>query len=159
MPNSISRCFRNTIRFSHHLPYINPSHASPDLVVREGDRIVLANMENRRQTAVFLTMGIISQCQLVVPGWSSSSNATQVQCIALCPFTIKYQRAVATIGTALQLGPQVDSFLGPLLDGNMVFGTRPQSTNGLVSTSITAFIILFFLISYRSWAIYTLAPW
>jgi hypothetical protein len=140
---SISRRFRNAIGFSHELPFINPSRASPELVMREGKHIVLANAENRHQTAVFLTMGIVSQCQIVSPTWNgNSSNASQVWRISVCPFTIEYQRTVSMIGNALDLGHGTDSFLGPLSDGNLVFRTRPQSAN-LTSMSITPCAIVF----------------
>jgi hypothetical protein len=155
----ISRCFRNAIRFSQHLPYLNPVCTSLELVMREGDRIVLANTENCCQMAVFLTTGIVSQCQIVNPGWTSSSNATQIRRIALCPFTTKYQRTVSMIGNALQLGEEVDSFLGPLSDGNMTFGMCPQNNGSLASKSNPIFPPHLFLISSRSQAIHTLSPW
>lgn len=153
------RRFRSAIQFSQHFPYINPSRASPDLVMREGDHIILATGEHRWQTAVFLTTGIVSQCQLVEPGWTGSSNATQVRRIALCPFTIEYQHAIAFIGNALALGKDVDTFLGPLSDGNMVFGTRPKNNGGgLASMSPHSIYYYVWPDLSRSWAIYTITP-
>ena len=133
---SISRLFRNAMCFSQHLPYINHLRTVlPELVMWEGDRLLLANTENCRQTAVFLTMGIVSQCQLVVPSWTTTGNGAQVHRMSLCPFTIKYQCTVAMIGNALQLGEDVGSFIGPLSDGNMTFGTHPQNNGNLASMS------------------------
>ncbi|KAF8351717.1 hypothetical protein F5887DRAFT_912413 [Amanita rubescens] len=122
------RRFRCAIRFRNHSPYVNPSRASPSLVTRDGDRLLLstpAPQQGQRQTAVFLTAGIVSQCELVTPGWSGTSNSYQVRRIAVCPFSTEYQRAIAFIGNVM--GTKM--FLGALSDGNMIFGTRREGAN------------------------------
>ena len=120
------RRFRCAIRFRNHLPYINPSRASPSLVTREGDRLLISTAERRRQTAVFLTVGIVAQCELVSPGWGGTSNSYQVRRIAVCPFSTEYQRAIAFFGNIL--GTKM--FVGALSDGNMIFGTRREASSG-----------------------------
>ncbi|KAF8713521.1 hypothetical protein AX14_012974 [Amanita brunnescens Koide BX004] len=117
------RRFRSAIHFVHHLPFVNPARASPSIVNREGGRVLVANSQQHRQTAVFLTTGIVSLCELITPGWQ---NSQQVRRISLCPFTIEYQRTIAYIGKVLG----IKSFVGALSDGNIVFSMRPEGTGG-----------------------------
>ena len=65
---SCCRQFRSAIHFVHHLPFVNPAHASPSIVNHEGDHVLVANSQQRCQTAVFLTTGIVSLCELITPG-------------------------------------------------------------------------------------------
>jgi hypothetical protein len=77
--------------------------------MREGDRLVLASTQ--------LTTSIVSQCQLMTPGWGgSNSNSYKVRRISVCPLTVEYQHTIAFIANVLGL----ESVCGPLNDGHMV---------------------------------------
>ena len=130
--NFVSRRFRRAVCFSCALPYINPSRASPSLVVRENDRIVLANVENRRQTAVFLTMGVVSECHPVTPGYFGSMSTYLGRRICIYPLHIEYQRAAAFIGMALK---HEVKYTGPLFNGTISFSTRKDVGSGSGITS------------------------
>jgi hypothetical protein len=126
---NLCRRFRKAIRFVSAPPFINPSRASPALVVREVDRIMLAN---RRQTAVFLTTGIVTECQLITPGYFGNTS-TYLGCrICIYPFHTEHQRAAAYIGMALNHKKQ---YSGPLYNGALSFSTRKDtgSTSGVTS--------------------------
>jgi hypothetical protein len=99
---------------------------------------VVANSQTRRQTAVFLTTGIVSHCKLVSPGWGGSQNSHQVRRITLCPFTVEYQHTVAYIGNVLG----VKLFVGALSNGSIVFSTRPEAA-GSVAASVSVFFFFF----------------
>ncbi|KAF8706958.1 hypothetical protein AX14_013751 [Amanita brunnescens Koide BX004] len=123
------RRFRKAIRFVSAPPFINPSRASPALVVREVDRIMLAN---RRQTAVFLTTGIVTECQLITPGYFGNTSTYLGRRICIYPFHTEHQRAAAYIGMALNHKKQ---YSGPLYNGALSFSTRKDtgSTSGVTS--------------------------
>jgi hypothetical protein len=109
------------------LPYINPLRASPALAVRENDRIVLANTEGRRQTAVFLTTGVVSECNLVTPAYFGNTTTYMGRRICIYPFHTEYQRAVAYIGNTLK---HRQSYLGLLFNGTLSFSTRKDVGSG-----------------------------
>ncbi|KIL56183.1 hypothetical protein M378DRAFT_17305 [Amanita muscaria Koide BX008] len=127
------RWLRAAVRFQHCLPlfpFLNPSRAEPGHVLREGSRLVLKDDPFKKQTAVFLTTGIVQQCQLVQPCWGGTNGSYQVRCINLSPFSIEYERTMAMFGHAFGL----DTFMGPLTDGNLVFGTRREGAGNTPST-------------------------
>ena len=107
-------------------------------MTREGDRLLISNPQLRRQTAVFLTVGIVAQCELVTPGWGGTSNSYQVRRIAVCPFSTEYQLAIAFFGNVLGC----KMFVGALADGNMIFGTRREAT-GSGSASMLSSPLMF----------------
>jgi hypothetical protein len=90
----------------------------------------VVNAQQRRQTAVFLTMGIVTLCEVLIPGWQ---NSQQVRRITLCPFSVEYQRTVAYISNVLG----IRSFVGALSDGCIIFSTCPEGAGG-PRTPITA---------------------
>ncbi|KAF8337238.1 hypothetical protein F5887DRAFT_1078363 [Amanita rubescens] len=99
--------------FATFLPFVNPSRAPLSTVQREADRVVLANAGFKKQSAVFLTTGVI----------------------LLCPFGVEYERAGAFIGGALD----IDNYVGQLSDGNLVFVTRGENfVGGTGFTGVTS---------------------
>lgn len=100
--------------------------------MRENDRIVLANTEGRRQTAVFLTTGVVSECNLVTPAYFGNTTTYMGRRICIYPFHTEYQRAVAYIGNTLK---HRQSYLGPLFNGTLSFSTRKDVGSGSSVTS------------------------
>jgi len=62
-----------TLEFKSCAPFINPSLASPDLVVVEKDHPV---WEDSRANAVFFTTGCMSACNLIIPALGVNNSAT-----------------------------------------------------------------------------------
>jgi hypothetical protein len=93
------------------------------MVQREADRVILASTVFKKQSAVFLTTGVVSYCQLIMPGNSLTTGGYKVKQLLLCPFGIEYERASAFIGGALE----VNDYVGQLSDGNLVFVTRGET--------------------------------
>ena len=125
------RRLRSAVRFTESLPFVNPSRAPLSTVQRDGDRVILANALFRKQSAVFLTTGVVSYCQLITPGNSLTTGNYKIKQILLCPFGVEYERASAFIGGALD----IDDYVGQLSDGNLVFATRGEGFVG--STGFT----------------------
>lgn len=96
------------------------------MVQRENDRVILSNGSFKKQSAVFLTTGVVSYCQLIAPGNTLTTGNYKVKQILLCPFGIEYERASAFIGGALD----VNDYVGQLSDGNLVFVTRGDTYSG-----------------------------
>ena len=111
------RHLQSAICFTHSLPFVNPSRISLDMVQHEADRIVLANNSFKKQAAIFLTTGVVSQCQLITPRNSLTSRNYKVKQILLCPFGIEYELTGALFGNALD----VNDYVGQLFEGNLVF--------------------------------------
>jgi hypothetical protein len=82
--------------------------------------------------AVFLTTGIVSECQLVTPGYFGNTSTYLGRRICICPLHIEYQRAAAFIGNSLK---HKVSYLGPLFNGIISFSTRKDtgSAGGIMS--------------------------
>jgi hypothetical protein len=114
----------------HSLPYINPAHASLDPVMRENDRIVLANSTTTgcRANAVFLMTGLVSKCNLVNPSYYGNTASYMSRRISIFPFHTEHPLAAAYICGALNN----DIMLGPLFNGVLSFLTRKET-----GTSIT----------------------
>ena len=127
------RRFRSAIHFTHSLPFINPSCVALSMVQCDGDWVCLANPTFRKQSAVCLTTGVISYCQLIVPGNSLTTGNFKVKQILLCPFGIEYERISAFIGGALD----VSDYVGQLSDGNLVFVTRGEGHGGSGMMGVT----------------------
>ncbi|KAF8326446.1 hypothetical protein F5887DRAFT_925345 [Amanita rubescens] len=108
------------------LPFINPSCIPLSMVQRENDRVILANAQFKKQSAVFLTTGVVSYCQLIMPGNSLTTGNYKVKQILLCPFGVEYERASAFIGGALDISDYV------------VFVTRGESYGGSGQTGVTS---------------------
>ena len=72
------------VKFTSCLPFVNPSRASPDLVVSEGGKICFnGENSNKGKNAVFLTSGLIVESSLKIPADSTITPGYQVQ--NLCP--------------------------------------------------------------------------
>ncbi|KAF8324384.1 hypothetical protein F5887DRAFT_1086609 [Amanita rubescens] len=123
------RRFRNAVRFQSSLPYINPARASTDLATRDGDRLVLSGPGNRRQNAVFLTTGVVNECQLITPGYFGTSSSYLARRITIYPLHTEHQRTAAFIGNLLNH----ETYLSTLYNGIMSFATR--SGNGGATSS------------------------
>ena len=82
---------------------------------------MLANTENnRQQIPVFLTTGLVYDCHLVNPASFGSNSTTLGRRIAIYPFHIEHQCAVAFIGNTLKR----ESYLGPITNGYVAYSTR-----------------------------------
>ncbi|KAF8315568.1 hypothetical protein F5887DRAFT_1084526 [Amanita rubescens] len=130
------RRFRNAVRFQSSGPYINPARASTDLVARENGRIVLANTgapANRCQNAVLLTTGVVTECQLITPGYFGSSTSYLARRISIYPLHTEHQRAASFIGNVLNHA----TYLGPLYNGVVSFSTRRDGPGGSTAATST----------------------
>lgn len=103
------------------------------MVQRDDNRIALASNLFKKQSAIFLTTGVVSQCQLIVPGNSLTSGNYKVKQILLCPFGVEYELAGAFFGNALE----VKDYVGQLSDGNLVFMTRGEGHSSGGATGVT----------------------
>ena len=138
-PNCSARHFRNVVRFASTLPYINPARASPELATRVNDKLMLATDAGlSRQYAVLLTTGVISECQLVTPGYFGSSSTQLCRRISIYPLHTEHQRTVAFIRNMLN---HEHSYLGPLYNGVLSFSTRNVSNVLCVLSLITIYTL------------------
>ena len=103
------------------------------MVQRDENRIALASNLFKKQSAIFLTTGVVSQCQLIAAGNSLTSGNYKVKQILLCPFGVEYERAGAFFGNALE----VKDYVGQLFDGNLVFMTRGEGHSSGGATGLT----------------------
>lgn len=63
------------VKFTYSLPFVNPSRASPNLVVYEGGKICFtAENSSLGKNAVFLTTGFLTDSQLGASGVESTIN-------------------------------------------------------------------------------------
>ena len=103
------------------------------MVQRDENCIALASNLFKKQSAIFLTMGVISQCQLIAAGNSLTSRNYKVKQILLCPFGVEYEHTGTFFGNALE----VKDYVGQLFDGNLVFMTRGEGHSSGGTTGLT----------------------
>ena len=83
------------LAFKSHTPFINPTLASPDLVVVNKDHLV---WRDTRATAVFFTTGCVSACNLVVPTTTGGVNGAAVKKLFLFPIQDVFDAAIDFFG-------------------------------------------------------------
>jgi hypothetical protein len=100
---------------------------------------VLIDPNLHKNTAVFLTTGVVGHCYLV-SGAKSIKGNYNVKHIGLRPFAVEHQRAMALLGAGLK----TDNIAGPLYDGLLVLQTRREMDtsdgNSLTCTSICSLL-------------------
>jgi hypothetical protein len=96
----------------------------------QGNRFVISG--TRKQNALFLTTGIVTECFLVKPTESSKASANAppgalVRRIKVIPFCVEFERAAAYFGNFLDIqGTQ--EFGGPIYASGLAFTTRKEGT-------------------------------
>ncbi|KAF8333775.1 hypothetical protein F5887DRAFT_1079947 [Amanita rubescens] len=109
------------VKFTSCLPFINPSRASPDLVVYDGGKICFSGENSKLgKNAVFLTTGLIVDSQLRTPADSVINPGHKVRQVLLLPFGGEIQRLLAFIGTVFS----TDEFVCLLESGSLILTTR-----------------------------------
>jgi hypothetical protein len=106
------------LKFVGHAPFINPSWASPDLVVVEKDHLVWADS---RMNAVFLTTGCVSACNLITPA-AGINNSAAAKKLLLFPIEGLFQDALDFFGVKFN----VSQAAGQLSNGVVTYSTKKE---------------------------------
>ncbi len=106
------------LKFVSHAPFINPSWASPDIVVVEKDRLVWADS---RMNAIFLTTGCVSACNLITPA-AGINNSAATKKLLLFPIKGLFQDALDFFGVKFK----VSQAAGQLSNGVVTYSTKKE---------------------------------
>ncbi len=106
------------LKFVSHAPFINPSWASPDIVVVEKDHLVWADS---RMNAVFLTTGCVSACNLITPA-TGINNSAAAKKLLLFPIEGLFQDALDFFGVKFK----VSQAAGQLTNGVVTYSTKKE---------------------------------
>ncbi|KAF8329029.1 hypothetical protein F5887DRAFT_1081410 [Amanita rubescens] len=121
------------VKFTHTLPFLNPSRASPNLVAYDAGKICFKG-ENSKQgrNAVFLTTGLVVESQLKNPTDSSINASHKIRQVVLLPFAGEVQRLLAYIGTVFE----TDEYLCLLDSGSLLLTTRREGAGADYNNSV-----------------------
>jgi hypothetical protein len=117
----------SALRFSSSAPYINPSLASPDLVVIEKDHLVWADS---RMNAVFFTTGCVSACNLITPA-PGINNTAAAKKLLLFPIDGIFQDALDFFGYKFK----VTLAAGQINNGVVTYSTKKEGHAVYASSS------------------------
>jgi hypothetical protein len=117
------------LKFVSHAPFINPTWASPDIVVVDKDHLV---WPESRMNAVFLTTGCVSACNLITPAAGINSSAAAKK-LLLFPIEGIFQDALNFFGAKFK----VSHAAGQLSNGVVTYSTKKEGHTVYPSSSGT----------------------
>jgi len=106
------------LEFKSCSPFINPSLASPDLVVVEKDHLV---WEDSRPNAVFFTTGCVSACNLIIPA-PGINNSAAAKKLFLFPINEVFQEALDFFGFKFK----ATQVAGQISNGVVTYSTKKE---------------------------------
>ena len=115
------------LKFVTYAPFINPSWASPDIVVVEKDHLVWADS---RTNTVFLTTGCVSACNLIVPA-AGINNSAAAKKLLLFPIEGLFQDALDFFGFKFNMSQAA----GQLSNGVVTYLTKKEGHTVYPSSS------------------------
>jgi hypothetical protein len=118
------RNFFNAFNFTYVDCFINPSKASVDLVAVNKNCLVLAG--HRAKNAVFLTSGLVAQCDLIVPGVNGyGTNSYRVKKIGIWPFAEEFEHLCSFMGECFKRSKLHTHIFADILS----FATQKEGAN------------------------------
>jgi hypothetical protein len=117
----------SALTFVSHAPFINPSGASPHIVVVEKDHLVWADS---RTNAVFFTTGCVSACNLITPA-AGINNSAAAKKLLLFPIEGLFQDALDFFGVKFK----VSQAAGQLSNGVVTYSTKKEGHTVYSSSS------------------------
>lgn len=115
------------LKFVSHAPFINPSWASPEIVVVDKDHLVWADS---KVNAVFLTTGCVSACNLITPA-AGINNSAAAKKLLLFPIEGLFQDALDFFGVKFK----VSQAAGQLSNGVVAYSTKKEGHTVYASSS------------------------
>ncbi len=106
------------LKFVSHAPFINPSWASPDIIVVDKDHLVWLDS---RMNAVFLTTGCVSACNLITPA-AGINNGAAAKKLLLFLIDHMFQDALEFFGVKFK----VTQAAGQLSNGVVTYSTKKE---------------------------------
>ncbi|KAF8315105.1 hypothetical protein F5887DRAFT_920937 [Amanita rubescens] len=117
------RQLTSAVNFTHSLPFLNPSRASPNLVVFDAGKICFKGENSKLgKNAVFITTGLIVESQLKDATDSTINAGHKIRQVILLPFAGEVQRLFAYIGTVFE----TDEYVCLLDSGSLILTTRRE---------------------------------
>jgi hypothetical protein len=113
---------RAGINFVSHGCYLNPARINPKAITILMNRVVV---RGNQQNAVFISIGVVSTCNLIVPATGGFNQAYNVKNIAIYLFSQEYEHTISLIGTMYNK----EQLFGPVVDGAITFSTRKEGNN------------------------------
>jgi hypothetical protein len=108
----------SALKFTSYSPFVNPSLASPDLVIVEKDHLVWADS---RMKAVFFTTGCVSTCNLITPA-PGINNSAAAKKLLLFPIEGIFQEALDFFGFKFK----VTQAAGQISNGVVTYSTKKE---------------------------------
>ena len=114
----LSSILAAALEFKCCSPFINPSLASPDLVVVEKDHLI---WDDSRANAVFFTTGCMSACNLIIPA-PGINNGAAAKKLLLFPIDEVFQEALDFFGFKFK----ATQVAGQISNGVVTYSTKKE---------------------------------
>jgi len=127
-----NRNFSSSVNFKGSGQFLNPTRDNIKSILKENDRIVLARTASYKPAAIFMTTGVMHNCNLSAPTYQMT---TRVKKILVVPLAYEYERLLGFLGLCFdkqQLYGAVNAEL------TLAFSTRKEAGTSQGKVSATS---------------------